>query len=119
MGNPHAVLFVDNVRDFPVTDYGPKIENHPLFPNRTNVQFVEILSDHEMRMRVWERGAGETPASGTGASGAVVASIIKRLVSRNVLVHLSGGDLMIEWAEDNHVYMTGPAVEVFEGEIKV
>lgn len=119
IGNPHAVIFVDKASDFPVRHYGPKIENHPFFPKRTNVEFVEVLGDSEIRMRVWERGAGETPACGTGACAAAVASHIRHFTGRKVTVHLDGGDLFIEWAENNRIYMTGPAEEVFEGEMKV
>ncbi|GAB4419720.1 MAG: diaminopimelate epimerase [Thermodesulfovibrionales bacterium] len=117
MGNPHAVIMVDNLSDFPVAYYGPMIENHPVFPDRTNVEFIEVLNSSEIKMRVWERGAGETMACGTGASAAAAASHLRGLTERNVTVHLSGGDLFIEWGRDNHVYMTGPAVEVFTGEI--
>lgn len=119
MGNPHAVIFVDSVHDFPIIRYGPSIENHPLFPRRTNVEFVQVISRTELRMRVWERGAGETLACGTGACATMVAAHMKGLVDRKVTVHLKGGDLVIEWAEsDNRVYMTGPAEEAYEGEIK-
>ncbi|MCL5022065.1 MAG: diaminopimelate epimerase [Nitrospirae bacterium] len=116
MGNPHAVIFVEGVEAFPVAEYGPAIENHPLFPKRTNVEFVEVLNTSEIRMRVWERGSGETMACGTGASASAVAAHLKGLTGTKTTVHLSGGDLSIEWAGDNHVYMTGPAVEVFDGE---
>lgn len=116
MGNPHAVIVVDNVPEFPVAYYGPMIENHQLFPKRTNVEFIEVLNPAEIRMRVWERGAGETMACGTGAAAVAVASHLKGLTGREVSVHLAGGDLHIEWAEDGHVYITGPAVEVFTGE---
>jgi len=119
MGNPHAVIFVDKVEEFPVGYYGPKIENHGLFPRRTNVEFTEIMNPSEIRMRVWERGAGETMACGTGASASAVAAILKGLTGREVTVHLAGGDLYINWARDNHVYMTGPAEEVFEGKIRI
>jgi diaminopimelate epimerase len=115
MGNPHAVIIVDNVSEFPVAYYGPMIENHQLFPKRTNVEFIEVLNPSEIKMRVWERGAGETMACGTGASASVVASHLKGLTKRDVKVRLTGGDLRIEWAGDDHVYMTGPAVEVFTG----
>ncbi len=115
MGNPHAVVIVDNVSEFPVAYYGPMIENHALFPKRTNVEFVEVLDRSEIRMRVWERGTGETMACGTGASAAAVAAHLKGLTGRSVTVHLNGGDLSIEWAADNRVYMAGPAVEVFQG----
>jgi diaminopimelate epimerase len=119
MGNPHAVIFVDNVSEFPVAYYGPGVENHHFFPRRTNAEFIEVLNPSEVRMRVWERGAGETMACGTGASASVVAAHLKGLTERSVTVHLSGGDLFIEWAEDDHVYMTGPAVEVFTGEMNL
>jgi diaminopimelate epimerase len=118
MGNPHAVIFIDNLGGLPLSYYGPRIESHPLFPRRTNVEFVEVLGPGEISMRVWERGAGETLACGTGAAAAAVASALKGLTGRAVTVHLEGGDLLVQWAEDGHVYMTGPAEEVFEGEIK-
>lgn len=119
MGNPHAIVVVDNISDFPLTYYGPLIENHPVFPEMTNVEFIEVLNPFEISMRVWERGSGETMACGTGAAAVAVASNIKGLTGRNVTVHLLGGDLYIEWAENNHVYVTGPAVEVFEGILKI
>jgi diaminopimelate epimerase len=117
MGNPHAIILVDDVLRFPVTYYGPMIENHPFFPRRINVEFIEVLSETEIRMRVWERGAGETMACGTGASAAAVATSLKGKTGKKVTVHLPGGDLFIEWAGDNHIYMTGPAARVFEGVI--
>lgn len=117
MGNPHAVIVVDNVSEYPVAYYGPLIENHQLFPKRTNVEFVEVLSRAEIMMRVWERGAGETMACGTGASASAVAAHLKGLTERDVSVRLTGGALRIEWAGDGRVYMTGPAVEVFTGEV--
>lgn len=119
MGNPHAVIFVDKVKDFPVGYYGPRIENHSLFPKRTNVEFVEVVTTSEIRMRVWERGSGETLACGTGASASAVASMIKGLTEQDVTVHLLGGDLQIKWSEEGSVYMTGPAEEVFEGHIRI
>lgn len=119
MGNPHAVVFVRNIDSFPVSEYGPLLENHQLFPRRANVEFVEVSSPKELRMRVWERGAGETLACGTGASAAVVASALNGQTGRKVLVHLLGGDLLIEWAVDEHVFMTGPAERVFEGVIEL
>ena len=119
MGNPHAVIFVENLSKFPIPYYGSLIENHPLFPKKTNVEFIEVLTSKEISMRVWERGSGETMACGTGASAAVVASNIKGLTEKKVTVHLLGGDLFIEWAGTNHVYMTGPAAEVFEGIINI
>ncbi len=119
MGNPHAVIVVRNVSDFPVAHYGPLIENHPIFPKRTNVEFVEVLSPSEITMHVWERGAGETMACGTGASAVAVASHVKGLTERAATIHLLGGDLFIEWAPDNHIYMTGPAEKVFEGTVEI
>jgi diaminopimelate epimerase len=119
MGNPHAVIFVENLSKFPIPYYGSLIENHPLFPKKTNVEFIEVFTPKEISMRVWERGSGETMACGTGASAAVVASNIKGLTEKEVTVHLLGGDLFIEWAGTNHVYMTGPAAEVFEGIINI
>ncbi len=117
MGNPHCVIFVDDVESFQVEKYGPLIENHDLFPRRTNVEFVQIISRTEVRQRTWERGAGETLACGTGASAVCVAGILNGLTEKKILNHLAGGDLELEWAEDGFLYMTGPAVEVFSGEI--
>jgi diaminopimelate epimerase len=118
MGNPHTITVVDDLSQFPVPYYGPMIEGHPIFPKRTNVEFIEVSNSAEITIRVWERGSGETMACGTGASAAAVAASIKGLAGRSVTVHLLGGDLFIEWAVDNHVYMTGPAVKVFEGNIE-
>jgi len=115
MGNPHCVIFVDNVDEFPIEKYGPVIENHELFPNRTNVEFVEIVSHNEVKQRTWERGAGETLACGTGASAVAVAGVLNERTERTILNHLLGGDLELEWTEEGSVYMTGPAVQVFEG----
>lgn len=117
MGNPHCVIFVDDVENFPVDKYGPLIENHELFPRRTNVEFVQIISRKEVRQRTWERGAGETLACGTGASAVTVACVLNGLTERSIVNHLSGGDLEMEWPENGPVFMTGPAVEVFTGEI--
>lgn len=120
MGNPHAVIVAKDIKSFPLEKYGPLIENHRLFPNRTNVEFIENINRSNIRMRVWERGAGETMACGTGASAAGVASSLLGLTRRNVTVHLPGGKLNINWsAKDNHVYMTGPAVKVFEGTVEI
>ena len=117
MGNPHAVVFVDEVKDFPLEKYGPLFENHERFPKRTNTEFVKVVSRTEAYMRVWERGSAETWACGTGTCATVVACILNGLTDRKVLVHLLGGDLVIEWDEEtNHVFMTGPATEVFSGE---
>lgn len=116
MGNPHAVAFVDDVASFPVSTVGPLVESHPAFPKRVNAEFIEVLSDSEINFRVWERGAGETLACGTGSCAAAVACALNGKTSRKVLVHLAGGDLDVEWsAADNHVYLAGPAAEVFTG----
>jgi diaminopimelate epimerase len=119
MGNPHAVIVVDDVEAFDVHRYGPVMEQHPLFPKRVNVEFIEVPGPESIRMRVWERGSGETLACGTGASAAGVAANILGLTGKKTTVHLRGGDLLVEWAGNNHVYMTGPAVEVFEGLVHV
>lgn len=116
MGNPHAVVFVDRITDHMVLQVGPKLELDPHFPNRVNAEFVQVISPGEVRMRVWERGSGETLACGTGASAVCVAGAIGGRTGRKVLVHLVGGELELDWADDNHVYLTGPAVEVFSGE---
>lgn len=117
MGNPHCVTFIDHVDSYPVEKIGPDVENHTSFPQRTNVEFVEVLNQQEIKMRVWERGAGETLACGTGACASAVASMLNDKVQRKVTVHLRGGDLFIEWLGDNKVYMTGPAEEVFDGKV--
>lgn len=118
MGNPHAVIFVDDVEHFELEKYGPLFENHTRFPKRTNTEFVQILSRGEAIMRVWERGSAETWACGTGTCATVMACILNGYTDHNVLVHLRGGDLRIEYdPETNHVFMTGPATEVFQGEI--
>jgi diaminopimelate epimerase len=120
MGNPHAVIFVDNINQVDLEGVGPKIETHRVFPRKTNVEFVQVLSESEIRMRVWERGAGVTLACGTGACASTVASILNGKTSRSIDVHLDGGTLSIEWNEkDGHVYMSGPATEVFEGEFYI
>ncbi len=119
MGNPHCVIFVEDVEQFQVEKYGPLIENHEMFPRRTNVEFVQIISRTEVRQRTWERGAGETLACGTGASAVCVAGVLNGITERRILNHLSGGDLELEWAEDGFLYMTGPATEVFSGEIDI
>ena len=117
MGNPHAVVWVDSMNDLPLEELGPQFEHHPMFPDRVNTEFVQILNDHEINMRVWERGSGETLACGTGACASVAATYLNRRTGSNVLVHLRGGDLIIEIGDDGHIYMTGPATTVFEGEI--
>lgn len=113
VGNPHCVIFVDKVDEFPVEDVGPKIENNILFPKRVNVEFVEVLSRRELRMRTWERGAGETLACGTGACASVVAAKTLNKIDGLATVHLLGGDLEIEYAD--RIFMTGPVEKVFEG----
>lgn len=120
MGNPHAVIFVDKITDEQVLIDGKELEIHPLFPRRINVEFAQIISPSEVHMRVWERGAGETLACGTGASATGVACVLNRMTGRNITVHLLGGDLNIEWSEsNNHVYMTGPATFVCEGTVEI
>jgi len=120
MGNPHCVIFVPDVQRAPVGELGPQIERHDLFPRRTNVEFVQVMGEGELAMRVWERGAGETLACGTGASAALVAAHLNGLASRRAVVHLPGGDLEVHWnPEDGHVFIEGPAVEVFVGETRL
>ncbi|SDZ99732.1 diaminopimelate epimerase [Desulfuromusa kysingii] len=115
MGNPHAVIFVDEVESFPVDRIGPLIENHAWFPERINVEFVQVLSPSEVIQRTWERGSGETLACGTGASAVTVAGVLTGRTTRKILNHLRGGDLELEWLENGPVMMLGPAVEVFSG----
>lgn len=117
MGNPHCVILVPDVEKAPVEELGPTIEHHPAFPDRTNVEFIEVVDREHVRMRVWERGAGETMACGTGASATCVACALNDRTDRHIDVELLGGTLEIEWREDNHVFMTGPATEVFQGEL--
>lgn len=117
MGNPHCVIFVDKITDLLIYTFGPLIEHHPVFPARTNVEFIEILGKHEANMRVWERGAGETLACGTGASASTVAAILNGCCADHVTMHLLGGDLEIEWREGEHVFLTGPADEAFSGRV--
>lgn len=120
MGNPHAVFFVEDVSSVPLETLGPKIEHHPLFPERTNVEAAQVLSKDKIRMRVWERGVGITQACGTGACAVAVAGVRRGLTDRKVSVILDGGTLDIEWREsDNHVLMTGPVAEVYRGEIEL
>lgn len=119
MGNPHCVVFVKDADRAPVTEMGPAIEHHDLFPRRTNVEFAQVMGESEIRMRVWERGVGETLACGTGASATVVAAVLNKLAQRKVVVHLRGGDLKVSWADDNHVFIEGPAAEVCTGETRL
>jgi len=117
MGNPHAVLLVDDIKEAAVETLGPFIENHHQFPERVNVGFMQVISRHEINLRVYERGAGETEACGTGACAAVVVGIEQGLLAKEVKVTLPGGDLMIAWSGNDSVWMTGPATHVFDGEI--
>lgn len=116
MGNPHSVVFVDSTSEFPLEEIGPKFESHERFPRRVNAEFVQVLSENEVNMRVWERGTGETLACGTGTCATAVACILNGKTKDEVKVHLLGGDLIIKWDRDtNHIYMTGPAEVVFDG----
>ena len=118
MGNPHLVIFVDKISDVDINTVGPALEKHPLFPDRVNVEFAQILSNGDIRMRVWERGSGITMACGTGACATAVAAAYTGRCGRESSVIMDGGTLKIKWDEtDGHVYMTGPAVKVFDGEI--
>ena len=120
MGNPHAVFFCDEVEPIDLEAIGPVIENHSIFPNRTNVHFVQINAPTEFTMRTWERGSGITLACGTGACACCVAAVLTGRAERTCRAHLPGGDLELNFCqEDNCVYMTGPATEVFEGELKI
>lgn len=115
MGNPHCVIFVDDLAQLDFEHWGPAIEKHGLFPRKTNVEFIQVESPQEMTMKVWERGAGPTLACGTGACASAVAGVLNSKTEHQVTVHLPGGDLLIEWADDNHVYMTGSATYSFQG----
>ncbi len=123
MGNPHAVVFTNDtnidIDCFDIEEIGKEIENNMAFPRRTNVEFVHVLNRGEVELNTWERGVGETLACGTGACASVVASVLNEKTDRKVKVHLRGGDLVVEWAKDNHVYMTGPAAHVFSGRVDV
>ncbi|ABR53919.1 Diaminopimelate epimerase [Methanococcus vannielii SB] len=120
MGNPHAVTYIEDVDNFELQKIGPLFEAHEKFPKKTNVEFVNVINDETLKMRVWERGAGETLACGTGACAVLVSSVLNGLSKRKATVKLLGGDLIVEWSEsNNHVYMTGPATKVFEGKIKL
>ncbi len=116
MGNPHCVIFVDDINKVNLSIIGPKIETHSAFPKKTNVEFLQIIDRQTIRMRVWERGAGITKACGTGASAALVAAVLNGHTNRQATVILDGGNLSLEWADNNHIYKSGPAVEVFRGE---
>jgi diaminopimelate epimerase len=116
VGNPNCVIFVDDVESFPVERIGPQLERHPSFPRRTNVEFVEVRTAGKLRMRVWERGVGPTLACGSGACASLAAAARTGRTGRRANVQLDGGDLLIEWESDNHLYMTGPATTVFSGD---
>lgn len=118
MGNPHCIVFVEDTASFPLEEIGPKFEQHEVFPNRVNAEFIEVLDRKTVNMRVWERGSGETLACGTGACASTVACILNELTEDEITLHLLGGDLKVRWdREANLVYMTGPAKVVFDGEI--
>ena len=121
MGNPHAVIFVDDVKGLDLDRIGPGLERHPMFPERINTEFVRVMDRHNLEMRVYERGSGETWACGTGACASVVAAVLCGYADRDedVTVHLRGGDLVIRYAQDGTVFMTGPATHVFDGEIEI
>jgi len=116
MGNPHCIIFVPDVDAVPLEIWGPHLETNPVFPRKTNVEFVQVVNEHEVRMRVWERGAGPTLACGTGACATAVAAVLNGHTGKTVRVHLYHGALDIEWAADNYIYMTGPAMQVFYGD---
>ena len=116
MGNPHAVVFTDDLSDTNVLGYGPILECADIFPNKSNIEFVDVINREEVNMRVWERGSGETFACGTGACATAVAGVSKGLTDRKILLHLKGGDLMVEWDEvTNHVFLTGGAEFICDG----
>lgn len=118
MGNPHAIIYVDSVDDLEIEKIGPYIENHSFFPKRTNVEFVQNVDKNHIKMRVWERGTGETLACGTGCSALTVAGVLNGRTDRDVEIQVLGGIINVKWDEnDGHVYMTGPATTVFDGEI--
>lgn len=120
MGNPHLVTFVDDIRSIDLPEIGPKLEKHPLFPDRMNVEFAQITGENKIRMRVWERGSGITQACGTGACATAVAAHLTGRTGRTVDIVMDGGTLTIKWDEaTDHVYMTGPAVKVFDGTIEL
>jgi diaminopimelate epimerase len=116
MGNPHCVIFLKELSSFPVEKYGPVIENLPIFPERTNVEFAKVLRKGEVQMRVWERGVGETLACGTGAAAVAVAGALTGRTDRKILIHLLGGDLKVDFRADDCVYLTGAAETVFQGQ---
>lgn len=119
MGNPHAVVLAEDVASLPLTEIGPKFENHSMFPERVNTEFIRILDRNTIELRVWERGSGETLACGTGCCAAVAACVLNGLTERSVAVRVLGGELQIEWDENTgEIFMTGPAETVFEGQVE-
>jgi diaminopimelate epimerase len=119
MGNPHCVVFADDVETLVLERLGPQFEHHPFFPARVNTEFIRVESPSRLRMRVWERGSGETAACGTGACAALVAAVLTERAERHAVLRLNGGDLDVEWRRDGHVIMTGPAEEAFRGDIEI
>ena len=120
MGNPHAVVFVEDTASFPLEEIGPVFENHPAFPARINTEFVQVLSRDRVRMRVWERGSGETLACGTGCCAVLTACVLTGRTGNDVIVEVLGGELRIRWEKgSNVIWMTGPAVKVFEGSLEI
>ncbi len=119
MGNPHVVIFVDDLEHVELATWGPAIESHPAFPERTNVHFVQVLNPTHLKVKVWERGAGPTLACGTGACAILVAAVLNQKAEKRATVELPGGPLEIYWADNDHVFMTGPAQKVFVGELSV
>jgi len=118
MGNPHCITFVEDVASIPLEIIGPEFEHHPVFPQRTNTEFIQVVNPHHLKMRVWERGAGITLACGTGACASLVAGVLNNLCDRMAIIELPGGNLEIEWSEtDQRIYMTGPAERVFTGKM--
>ena len=119
MGNPHAVVLAEDVASLPLTEIGPKFENHSMFPERVNTEFIRVIDRSTLELRVWERGSGETLACGTGCCAAVAACVLNGLTERSVTVHVLGGELQIEWDENTgEIFMTGPAETVFEGQVE-
>jgi diaminopimelate epimerase len=117
MGNPHCVIFTEGIDELPLAEIGPPLEHHAVFPQRANIEFVEILSRTRLRQRTWERGSGETLACGSGACAVLVAAVQNNLADRSATIELRGGELRIEWGADGHVRMTGPAAYVFSGDV--
>ena len=118
VGNPHCIFFVDKAEDISVEELGKKIEHHSLFPDRTNVEFAEIITENQIRLRVWERGAGLTQACGSGACATIVAATHRGLSGRKAEIIMDGGKLILEYKENGHILMTGPVTYVFDGNLK-